>query len=220
MTHKLVRRPYFYLCVVEYVVLQVWLVDGCEVWSHCVDMCAHLINGRQWPPTILVMCSDQCYKQDVKGLPSVAFLNYRPLVPVDGWKWSDINDHVSCRPVARRNQRRSVQPPTTISRLEPACLPFVITRSLGPPGHPPLNTCWTCLSIYTEWCLIWKSMQCLMADLLLFLGILIFFPCLLLIRNWHQIYKTVTESHEFSITRSLIYITCCVSEKSWMISCA
>lgn len=86
------------------------------------------------------MCSDQCYKQDVKGLPSVVFLNDRPLVPVDGWKWSDINDHVSCRPVARRNQRRSVQPPTTISSLEPACLPFVITwATWAPPSEHMLN---------------------------------------------------------------------------------
>lgn len=62
----------------------------------CVCKCVHLINDWQWSPTALVMCLDQCYKQGVKGLPSASLLNDWPLVQVDGWKCSNINDHVPC----------------------------------------------------------------------------------------------------------------------------
>lgn len=67
-----------------------------EVVILCVCVCVHLINDWQWSPTALVMCLDQCYKQGVKGLPSASLLNDWPLVQVDGWKCSNINDHVPC----------------------------------------------------------------------------------------------------------------------------
>lgn len=70
-----------------------------KVVTLCV--CVNLINDWQWSPAALVMCLDQCYKQGVKGLPSASHLNDWPLVQLDGWKCSNINDHVPRRPVAR-----------------------------------------------------------------------------------------------------------------------
>lgn len=127
-----------------------------------VCMCVNLINDWQRSPTALVMCLDQCYKQGVKGLPSTSPLNDWPLVQVDGWKCSNINDQVPRRPVARWNEQRSLQPPTTINRPEPVCQPFVITYSTC---GPLLNPCWTCLSIFTQCSLHWfeKNVQWLMA---------------------------------------------------------
>ena len=132
----------------------------------CVCVCVNLINDWQWSPAALVMCLDQCYKQGVKGLPSASHLNDWPLVQLDGWKCSNINDHVPRRPVARWNEQRSPQRTVTINGPEPACLPFVITY---PTCGPPLNTCWTCRSINTECSRHWfgkkkkKKMHRLMA---------------------------------------------------------
>lgn len=68
----------------------------------CVCTCADLINDWQLSPAALVMCLDQCYKQGVKGLPGAGPLNDWLLVQLDGWKCSNINDHVplpTCREV-------------------------------------------------------------------------------------------------------------------------
>lgn len=115
-------------------------------------MCVNLINDWQRSPTALLMCSDQCYKQGVKGLPGTSPLNDWPLVRVDGWKCSNINDQVPRRPVTRWNEQRSLQPPTTINRPEPVCQPFVITYSTC---GPLPNTFWSCLSIFTQCSLRW-----------------------------------------------------------------
>ncbi len=100
----------------------------------CVSV--NLINDWQWSPAALVICLDQCYKQGVKGLPSASRLNDWPLVPLDGWKCSNINDHIPCRPVARWNEQRGPQPPITINGPELACLPFVIS-------YPTCGPLWT-----------------------------------------------------------------------------
>ncbi len=128
----------------------------------CVCVCVNLINDWQWSPAALVMCSDQCYKQGVKGLPSASPLNDWPLVQVDGWKCSYINDHVPHRPVARWNEQRRPQPPTTINGAR-AGLSAICHHSphLWTPTEHTLNVSVDVYRMFTS--LIWKNMQLLMA---------------------------------------------------------